>query len=100
MSSFKDQIGFDFNTMINTDEFASIVLNLRTNESFGAIKNDAYIGVDNEGMPITKDTPIINLQLKIDIKQHDMLRIDGIDFLVFEIQKDGIDGQDVYLKYA
>ena len=51
-------------------------------------------------MPITKDTPIINLQLKIDIKQHDMLRIDGIDFLVFEIQKDGIDGQDVYLKYA
>ncbi len=98
--SFDDLLDADFDNMMSIDEFAISCLNNRTSESFGVIKTDVFIGVDDEGMPITKDTPIINLPLKYDIKQDDILTIDSINFNVYEVQNDGIDGQDVYLKYA
>lgn len=98
--NFEDQMDKDFDNMMTTIEFAVECLNSRTSVNFGVIKTDVFIGVDDEGMPMTKDMPIINLPLKYDIKQNDILTIDSVSFNVYEVQKDGINGQDVYLKYA
>jgi len=99
-SSFKSQMEKDFDNMMSVDEFAVDCYNARTAKTFGVIKTDVFISVDNEGMPLVSNTPIINLPLKYDIKQKDILTIESINFNVYEVQQDGIGGQDVYLKYA
>lgn len=98
--NFKDQLDKDFDNMMSVDEFAINCVVTRTAEEFGVIKTDVFIGVDDDGTPMTKDTPIINLPLKYDIVQDDILTIDSVTFNVYEVQQDGIGGQDVYLKYA
>lgn len=98
--NFEDQLDKDFGNMMSVNEFAVTCTNSRTSDSFGVIKTDVFIGVDDEGIPLTKDTPIINLPLKFDIKQNDQLIIDSVNFIVYEVQPDGINGQDVYLKDA
>lgn len=100
MPTFQEQLELDHDSMVNIDEFATLVVNARTNESFAAIKNNTFISISDEGVPLTKDTPILNLPLKIDIKQNDTLLLEGKNYIVFEVQQDGINGQDVYLKYA
>ena len=98
--NFDQQLVKDFDNMVNVKEFAINCTVTRTTETFGVIKTDVFIGVDDDGMPISKDTPIINLPLVVDIIQTDELTIDSVVFEVFEIQPDGIGGQDVYLKNA
>ena len=98
--NFKQQQAKDFSGMLNTSEFAVACLNTRTTLVFGVIFNHAYIGVNDEGLPIVNDTPVINMQDTIDIKINDMLTIESSSYIVFEVRNDGIGGQDVYLKNA
>ena len=104
MLRFDDLLERDFDTMTSSKEFGVRCLNLRTNKSFSIIITDVFIDISDEGMPITKDNPIINLPIKNQIKQEDKLRItrkgNDFNFIVYQVQKDGIDGQDVYLKNA
>lgn len=100
MITFDEQVAKDFDNMVNPKEFAIVMVNLRTSASLNVIKTDVFVGIDEAGMPITKDTPIINLPLKYDIQQQDKLTHGDLTFIVYEVQKDGINGQDVYLKNA
>ena len=108
MPSFKDTLDSDHLNMLNSNEFGDSCLNTRTGESFDIIKTDAFVLVTEEGLPIIEDKPMFNTSMKMvdgngdtittDIKQEDMITIDGKNFKVRDVRKDGIGGLDIYLK--
>ena len=107
MLSFNDSLERDHQSMLNKEEFGSLCLNTRNNQTFVIIKTEAYIQIDSEGLPITSDQPMFNTSKKIlfnklyvnlDIKQNDILTISTKNFRVFDIRNDGIGGIDIYLK--
>jgi len=97
---FKQQLQNDFNVMLDNNYFGVSCLNTRTNLSFDVIFNDIYTSISDEGLPITENIPIINTKETNDIKQNDVLTIDNKNYIVFEVQNDGISGLDIRLKYA
>jgi hypothetical protein len=107
-TSFKDNLELDHLNMVNSDEFADVCLNARTTLTFNIIKTDAFVLVDEQGLPIIEDKPMFNTSMKMkntsgviiatDIKQGDTLTINSKDYTVRESRKDGIGGFDIYLK--
>lgn len=108
MSIFDDTLQSDHLNMLNSNEFGVICLNTRTDETFDIIKTDAFILVDEQGLPIIEDQPMFNTSMQMvdsngvtistDIKQNDVLVIESKSFKVRESRKDGIGGFDIYLK--
>ena len=98
MFSFNDTLNQDHQNMLSSSEFGISCLNARTSLKFDVIKTDAFILVDEQGLPIIEDKPMFNTIASNDIKQDDRLTIDGIDYIVRDIRKDGIGGIDIYLK--
>lgn len=96
--AFKDTLVADHENMLNSNEFGVSCLNTRTSLAFDIIKTDAFIMVDEQGIPITEDKPMFNTIDSNDIKQKDILTIDGNSFKVRDVRKDGIGGLDIYLK--
>tara|TARA_R110000868_G_C10755578_1_gene753550 strand:- start:503 stop:802 length:300 start_codon:yes stop_codon:yes gene_type:complete len=97
---FKQQLQNDFNVMLDNKYFGVSCLNTRTNLSFDTIFTDAYTSISDEGLLITENIPMISTKESNDIKQNDVLTIDNKNYIVFEVQRDGISGIDVRLKYA
>lgn len=98
--TFKTSISNDMLNMFNVNEFAVNCLNTRTGLTFGVIFEEVSVDVNNDGMPIILDNPVIYTQSINDIEQNDLLTIDGINYYVSKKPKDGINGTEVYLKYA
>jgi len=98
MLKFDDVIESDHVNMLNSKEFGASCKNTRTDKTFDVIKTDAFILVDEQGLPIIEDQPMFNTSQANDIKQHDELTINAITYKVREVRKDGIGGIDVYLK--
>lgn len=98
--NFKQQLQNDFNVMLDSNYFGVSCLNTRTNLSFDVIFNDIYTSINDEGLPITENIPMISTKKTNDIKQNDVLTIDNKNYIVFEVQQDGISGLDIRLKYA
>ena len=98
--NFKQQLRDDFDAMLDKNDFGVSCLNTRTNLSFDVIFNDIYTSISDEGLPITENIPMINTKETNDIKQNDILTIDNKNYIVFEVQRDGISGLDIRLKYA
>lgn len=97
---FKQQLQNDFDYMLDSNYFGVRCLNTRTNLNFDAIFNDIYTSINDEGLPITENIPMISTKETNDIRQNDVLTIDNKNYIVFEVQRDGISGLDVRLKYA
>lgn len=107
MLKFDDSLKNDFQGMLNLKEFAKTCLNNRTLKSFNVIITDGYVLLDAEGLPTMSDKPLITtsryilddgVYIELDIKQDDILTIEGKNYRIFEIRKDGFDGYDIYLK--
>lgn len=108
MASFKDTLKSDHLSMLNSDEFGDTCLNTRTGENFNIIKTDAFILIDQEGLPIIEDKPMFNTseimidangdEIPTDIAQEDVLTINSKNYKVRDVRKDGIGGIDIYLK--
>ncbi len=96
--NFQDTLNQDHINMLSSDEFGVSCLNQRTNAIFDVIKTDAFIEIDEQGLPIVEDKPMFNTISSSDIKQDDRLTIGNFDYMVRSIKKDGIGGIDVYLK--
>ena len=98
MKSFNDTLISDHESMLNSSEFGIACKNTRTGKTFDIIKTDAFILVTEEGLPIIEDKPMFNTIMSNEIKQEDVLTIDGKTFKVRDVRKDGIGGIDIYLK--
>lgn len=108
LKSFKDTLETDHLNMINSDEFGVSCLNTRTTEVFNIIKTDSFVRITEEGLAITEDKPMFNTSMKMkdssgvliitDILQEDILIIEGSNFKVRDVRKDGLGGFDIYLK--
>ncbi len=98
MPSFNDTLDSDHLNMLSSNEFGTACLNTRTALTFDIIKTDAFIRVTEEGLPIIEDKPMFNTIMSNDIKQEDVLTIEGKSFKVRDVRKDGIGGIDIYLK--
>lgn len=106
--SFDDSIESDHLNMLTSKEFGVACLNTRTGETFDIIKTDAFVSVTEEGLVISEDKPMFNTSKKMinslgatidtDIKQDDVLTIQGANFRVNDVRNDGIGGIDIYLK--
>ncbi len=98
MLTFDDVIESDHGNMLNSKVFGVSCYNPRTDKTFDVIKMDAFILIDEQGLPIIEDQPMFNTSIANDIKQRDNLTINAITYNVREVRKDGIGGIDVYLK--
>jgi len=108
MLSFDDALEMDHLGMLNSKEFGAVCLNTSNSQTFDIIKTDAFIFVNDGGLPIVEDKPMFNTSLKhknslgilIDtiIEQNDILTIEGKNYLVRDARNDGIGGIDIYLK--
>lgn len=108
MLSFDDTLETDHLGMLNSKEFGVVCLNTANSQTFDIIKTDAFILVDDGGLPVVEDKPMFNTSLKhkdaqgniIDtiIEQDNVLTIKGKNYLVREVRNDGIGGIDIYLK--
>ena len=98
--TFKDTLDTDMTNMFNTNEFAVNCLNVRTGLIFGVIFEEVSVNVDGDGMPIILDNPMIYTKSNNDVLQNDTLTIEGTSYYVDRKPKDGINGMEVYLKYA
>ena len=98
MLSFNDTLNKDHINILTSSEFGISCLNARTALNFDVIKTDAFIMVDEQGLPVIEDKPMFNTINSNDIKQDDRLIIDSNEYVVREVKKDGIGGLDIYLK--
>lgn len=98
MLTFDQSIFKDFESMLNTNEFAVQCINARTGQAFSAIWTDRSIEIDDQGMPIIQDQPMFNTSASNDIAQLDVLTIGIKKFTVYRTMPDGIGGIDVYLR--
>jgi len=108
MLSFDDVLEVDHLGMLTNKEFGVACLNTSNSQTFDIIKTDAFILVDEGGLPIIEDKPMFNTSLKhkdslgnlldTEIEQDDILTIEGKNYLVRDVRNDGIGGIDIYLK--
>lgn len=108
MIGFGDTLENDHLNMLTSKEFGVVCVNNTKNQTFNIIKTDAFILVDEGGLPIIEDKPMFNTSLKhrdntgaiIDtvISQYDLLTIEGKNYIVRDTRRDGIGGIDIYLK--
>jgi len=96
--SFDEMTKRDHSMMLNTSEFGVSCKNERTGVFFSVIKTDAFMSVSDDGYAINENKPMFNTLNDVDIKQEDLITIDGKTFRVRETKPDGIGGIDVYLK--
>ena len=96
--SFDEMIANDHEMMMNVNEFGISCTNTRTSRTFSVIKTDAFVSVNDDGIAITEDAPMFNTLFMNDVKQNDVLVIDGKEYRVRDIKRDGIGGKDIYLK--
>ena len=108
MLGFDDTLEADHLGMLTNKEFGVVCLNTSNSQTFDIIKTDAFILVDEGGLPLVEDKPMFNTSLKhknnlgvlIDttIVQDNVLKIDSKNYLVRDVRNDGIGGIDIYLK--
>ena len=108
MLSFDDTLGTDHLNMLNSKEFGDVCLNTNNSQTFDIIKTDAFVLVDEGGLPIVEDKPMFNTSLKhkdllgdiIDtvIVRFNVLTINSKNYIVRDVRNDGIGGIDIYLK--
>jgi hypothetical protein len=105
---FDDTLENDHLNMLSINEFGTQCFNNRNSQTISVIKTNAFIQMNNEGLPITSETPMFNTselyldengnKSDVDILQDDLLTIESKDYYVFDVRKDGIGGLDIYLK--
>lgn len=106
--SFNDTVESDHLNMLTSDEFGTLCENTRTGLTFDIIKTDAFIEINEGGLPIVEDKPMFNTSKKMlntngdiiatDIQPDDTITIESKNFIVREVRNDGIGAFDIYLK--
>jgi len=88
----------DHHAMLNSNEFGRSFTSTRTGVTFTAIVTDAFVKVDDSGLMVIEDKPMFNTMDTVDILEDDILTSGTKSYTVREFRRDGIGGQDVYLR--